>query len=93
LVRTVYRKIAASGTSFRALRDGSTLAQGVLAIGEIAYRHSMIPTPTPHRLSRDAFICDGYMNRWGRADRWSRATTAWAVPRGELLDLLPVRNW
>ena len=43
--RTLQRKIAASGTSFSALRDetrfelaGSMLAQNDLSIGEIAYR-------------------------------------------------------
>jgi AraC-like DNA-binding protein len=69
--RTLQRKIAASGTSFRALRDEtrfqlatSMLAQDDLSIGEIAYRLGY---------SETAAFTRAFARRFGRSPRDARA--------------------
>jgi AraC-like DNA-binding protein len=72
--RTLQRRIAASGTSFSALRDEtrfelarSMLAQHHLSIGEIAYRLGY---------SEPAAFTHAFTRRFGRSPRDARATGA-----------------
>jgi len=76
--RTLQRKIAESGTSFRALRDEtrfqlaqSMLTQGELAIGEIAYRLGY---------SEPAAFTHAFTRRFGRSPREARAASGPRVP-------------